>query len=60
MTMLVKQNRKRLRKLDNGTVIEESQETTFVEKRTVWGPEFDKEKVSQPQGKQEENMDIDH
>lgn len=60
MRMLVKQNRKRLRKLDDGTVIEESQETIFVEKRTVWGPKFDKEKISQPQGKQEENMDVDH
>ncbi|AAW44468.2 conserved hypothetical protein [Cryptococcus deneoformans JEC21] len=59
-TMLVKQTRKRMRELDDGTVIEESQETTFVEKKTIWGPKLDKEKISQPQGKVEEDMDIDH
>lgn len=58
--MLVKQTRKRMRELDDGTVIEESQETTFVEKKTIWGPKLDKEKISQPQGKVEEDMDIDH
>ncbi|OWZ77228.1 JmjC domain-containing histone demethylation protein 1 [Cryptococcus neoformans Bt85] len=58
-TLRLKQTRKRLRELDNGMVIEESQETTFVEKKTVWGPKLDKEKISQPQGKVEENMDID-
>ncbi|WVF67599.1 hypothetical protein IAT40_002357 [Kwoniella sp. CBS 6097] len=63
-TSFVKQLRHRVREVDDGSIVLEEQETTFTERRSIWGPkpepESEPKRRPKPESQsQDTNMDMD-